>query len=482
MIGAATLTRPVTGGTKTYFSLDLIRGCAALAVLVFHYKNFGRTGGALPVTVADLRHAPIVGHLTALVNHGSFAVLLFWAISGFVFTHIYSGQQGRVDGKTFFIHRFARLYPLHFLTLCAIAVLQVVAVAKLGTDVVYHPNDAYHFVLNLFFASEWGFSVDRSFNGPIWSVSVEVLVYLLFFLHLRFLPVTLLTLALPCLALVLALGMTDSAIVTCAAFFYGGACAYALHRQLAPHVAWYVEAMPGVLMVAAICAFLALGLPAPPGPTTLWALPAAAALLMALVAIEGRVGATMFRRVRLIGDITYSTYLWHSPIQVTIILLSAFGLFRYELILTPGFVLLYFATVCVIGLLSFRFIERPAQDAIRRRWPGRPAAAEKPERGRPAASAGRQLERNGKAQQGQAKSRADRAKKAQRVAGRFTLGQAQQPDRLAGAKQQRAPDPGRNRRHDDHDDEGAIHDRHRRRAGHHVKRDRGDATRRRFMR
>ena len=34
-------------------------------------------------------------------------------------------------------------------------------------------------------ASEWGITQGESFDGPIWSVSVEVLVYLLFFLMLR---------------------------------------------------------------------------------------------------------------------------------------------------------------------------------------------------------------------------------------------------------------------------------------------------------
>jgi peptidoglycan/LPS O-acetylase OafA/YrhL len=40
-------------------------------------------------------------------------------------------------------------------------------------------------MLQLFFASCWGLERATSFNGPVWSISVEVLVYLVFFLVLK---------------------------------------------------------------------------------------------------------------------------------------------------------------------------------------------------------------------------------------------------------------------------------------------------------
>ena len=42
-------------------------------------------------------------------------------------------------------------------------------------------NDLKHFLLNLAFASYWGFQDGQSFNGPSWSISAEILVYVLFF-------------------------------------------------------------------------------------------------------------------------------------------------------------------------------------------------------------------------------------------------------------------------------------------------------------
>jgi len=74
----------------------------------------------------------------------------------------------------FFVLRFSRLYPLHFATLIFVATLQLGSLSLDGYSIVYPCNDVYHFVLNLFFASVWGFEQCASFNAPVWSVSVEV--------------------------------------------------------------------------------------------------------------------------------------------------------------------------------------------------------------------------------------------------------------------------------------------------------------------
>ena len=47
---------------------------------------------------------------------------------------------------------------------------------------VYACNDVYHFLLNVFFIQSWGFEKGYSFDGPSWSVSIEVMMYVLFFI------------------------------------------------------------------------------------------------------------------------------------------------------------------------------------------------------------------------------------------------------------------------------------------------------------
>jgi peptidoglycan/LPS O-acetylase OafA/YrhL len=51
---------------------------------------------------------------------------------------------------------------------------------------IYPYNDAYHFMLHVFFMSHWGFEVGESFNQPIWSVSVEIFIYIVFFALLKY--------------------------------------------------------------------------------------------------------------------------------------------------------------------------------------------------------------------------------------------------------------------------------------------------------
>jgi len=48
----------------------------------------------------------------------------------------------------------------------------------------YRDNDLPHFLAQLFLASEWGIVHDSSFDGPIWSISIEVLAYFVFFMML----------------------------------------------------------------------------------------------------------------------------------------------------------------------------------------------------------------------------------------------------------------------------------------------------------
>jgi peptidoglycan/LPS O-acetylase OafA/YrhL len=48
-------------------------------------------------------------------------------------------------------------------------------------------NDFYHFFLNIFLISFWGIEKGFSFNTPIWSVSIEILAYIIFFISINFL-------------------------------------------------------------------------------------------------------------------------------------------------------------------------------------------------------------------------------------------------------------------------------------------------------
>ena len=163
---------------RHFRSLDALRGLAALAVVIYHWQHFSGQFGI------DPERLPLYFLLEPVYKEGWRAVDLFFCLSGFIFFWLYSEniRAREVSPAKFFILRFSRLYPLHFVTLLFVAFGQQAIHWRCHQFFVYSHNDICHFVLQLLFASNWGTGNALSFNGPVWSVSVEVLLYALFFL------------------------------------------------------------------------------------------------------------------------------------------------------------------------------------------------------------------------------------------------------------------------------------------------------------
>ena len=143
----------------------------------FSVRNF-----ALPLV-----RAPFYEPLSFAYLHGSEAVTFFFCLSGFIFYWLYADavDGGGIGFGRFVVLRFSRLYPLHLATLLFLVLLVPIIHALLGADFVYQYNDWYHFFLNLVFAQYWGFEHGYSWNGPSWSISVEIALYTLFFVVCR---------------------------------------------------------------------------------------------------------------------------------------------------------------------------------------------------------------------------------------------------------------------------------------------------------
>jgi peptidoglycan/LPS O-acetylase OafA/YrhL len=179
-----TLKRNTKVLLKNYYLLDLLRGAAALSVVFYHHQHFYRLTAGYDSKFSK-ESQPYYSILSYFYNNGSIAVELFWTISGFVLALNYF--QNSKSRKSFFRNRFARLYPLHFFTLALVVLLQTWSKAFIGHFQIYPTNDVYHFFLNVFGIPFVGLEKDYSFNGPIWSVSVEIISYLIFGFILRFL-------------------------------------------------------------------------------------------------------------------------------------------------------------------------------------------------------------------------------------------------------------------------------------------------------
>lgn len=350
-------------------NLDFARGVASLAVVIWHWQHFAFIGGYAPQGFA-FENQPFFGLLQPFYQKtATIAVPFFFTLSGFVFFWLYLAKiaDRTCQAKEFILYRFARLYPLHFATLCLVTVLQAIYFRVNGTWFVIQFNDFYHWLLNLFFISSWGPQTGHSFNGPVWSVSIEVGLYILFFLFARFAPANILTTLLIIITCDCARRLRLHAIwpeaIEC--FFIGGLCFLIIERYLNSKRRPSTEL---ALLVATIVGWLSF-LYWPEGRDLIdrWGLTFYLLLpgaILSLVLLEIR-GFVVSPKLAWVGDTTYATYLLHFPLELVFILVAQrLGTAENLVFSKPAF-LLFMTILFAISVITYQYFERPAQHLIR---------------------------------------------------------------------------------------------------------------------
>ncbi len=358
--------RPLSG--QKLYGIELLRFGAALTVLFAHYYQFFIYG--LEPENFSLTAQPLFLTFRPLYMYGTRAVEVFWCVSGFIFFHQYgrSISQRIITAKRFFWLRFSRLYPLHFFTLLAVALLQQIYHGVHGSYFVVALNDLRHFILNLLFASHWGLQTGFSFNAPVWSVSLEILVYAFFFVTTWLLRIDLYMVVfwlLGCVALNHFLGY-EGVFVRCLYYFYTGGlsclCFQFLTERLPRHRI-LLAAGAALLLVACLRRFQATA------DLDTWLLNTGTpvALLLAALVSPFFTGWTA-QLAETLGNLTYSSYLIHFPLQLVIMLLLGFAGVRHDLPYSPWFLLAYLAIILPLARLIYKRVELPAQNYLRQRF------------------------------------------------------------------------------------------------------------------
>lgn len=360
------------------YALDVVRGVAALAVVFWHWQHFFIGGRQSRSWAIDQQ--PLFGYFSFVYQHGWLAVEVFFVLSGFVFYWLYAAAvaERRVSSPAFFVARFSRLYPLHFVTLLLVAGGQWLFQRLAGSSFVYPANDTYHFVLHVLFVPAWGFEQNASFNMPVWSVSVEVFLYAVFFLCCRWLPLRLIVLLLvSALGTFVLLHFNQPLGRGVGAFFLGGV-AYRLCQRLlgSPRVvlwAWLLGA--GTIALWGLAALtllpkLSVGYFSFVGRHTVAyaALVGLIALSVAVLALAEVLRGPIGQRLAVLGELSYASYLLHFPLQLLIVIgLAWLGQAR-DVFYSEAALLAYFAALILLSWLSFKYFERPAQAWLRRRF------------------------------------------------------------------------------------------------------------------
>jgi peptidoglycan/LPS O-acetylase OafA/YrhL len=359
---------------RHFYSLDALRGVAALIVVFWHWQNLFVQGTEL--TNFSPAQQPLYAWFVPFYLEGWRAVDLFFCLSGFIFYWLYSEKvwTRETSLKEFVVLRFSRLYPLHLLTLLFVAAGQRVLLWLTGSGHCDSNNDPYHFALQLVFASQWGFERGYSFNGPIWSVSVEILLYAVF--------------CLVCLgnvrrwwqlALLVGVGHLLTRIDHASlgrgmiSFFAGGLAFYAVDRvrhRTPSNAALKILAVTTSLLWTLVTGNIYMKYlfgHALFKPRRFFFELLLFPLTLATLALWEAHRGTLGRRVAFLGHISYSCYLLHFPLQMIFVGAAFVLAVPRTFFCTVASLVIFFVTLIAVSLCSYHYFERPAQSLLRKR-------------------------------------------------------------------------------------------------------------------
>ncbi len=343
---------------KRYNSIELLRFLTSISVLLYHYRHF-----YYPLNfLSDQNYSTLKNDLpfsfvaSLFYEFGFYGVHVFYTISGFVFAYVYLSSTKASSFKQYSVNRFARLYPLHFITLIYVASFQILYMIDYGNFQLGYINDLYHFFLQIFFISAWGFENGNSFNAPIWSVSVEIGIYILFFLLLNIIKkYNLLFLIIFSIILIIIdkSEIFQTLFIECARLFFSGIIIYYIYeRFIAKKILFFLSSFL-LLFLAFIGNFKTYVFC--PG------------ILMMFLSFENNIKSFQIKNIfTKLGNMTYSLYLMHVPVQLTLILLLNKLNISFDVFGSGYFFFFYFILLFVISQTIFIFYEKPLNNSIRK--------------------------------------------------------------------------------------------------------------------
>lgn len=150
---------------RRFEALDSLRGVCAVLVVMFHM--------------------PVASHWRdwGLVQHGYLFVDYFFVLSGFVIAHAYAHRlKTTVDAGRFMVRRLGRVWPLHALMLAAFVGLELVRLWTHfdGATPFTRDRSIESIFTNLLLIQAFNIHPSLTWNGPAWTLSVEVGCYVVF--------------------------------------------------------------------------------------------------------------------------------------------------------------------------------------------------------------------------------------------------------------------------------------------------------------
>jgi peptidoglycan/LPS O-acetylase OafA/YrhL len=345
-------------------SLDLLRGIAATAVLVYHSTGF-------------------LGF--QMLPQSYLAVDLFFVLSGFVIAHSYDRRiaSGMSNGE-FLVQRVIRLYPCYILAFVVCFALGAVRLAH-EAGYVDVRGLAVASALNLVMLPAFNRLYNEPslfpFNGASWSIFFELVVNVFYVVLFRFLGRRSIAVIMVLSAVVLSLGVVRFGSVdigmrpadflfgvprVCFSFFFG----VAIRRYLPSHVSSRHQAVRILAVSALLVLIFASADILPPHSTVFSDLACVFVLMPLIVALTSRIQA--LGAVRAIsewaGDASYPIYLLQGAFFLLFAALPLVLLHRRAAQLQPWIGIALIVTTIAVAVIVDRYFELPIRNALKRRW------------------------------------------------------------------------------------------------------------------
>lgn len=338
--------------TKFHF-IELLRFISSIVVIIKHYHLFfyPRYSYSKIIILENLSLQPFYSILEFAYLHGSYAVPVFWGISGFIFALVYLEQKKNVSSKEFFINRFSRLYPLHLITLLFVAIAQLINSYILGSHQILVNNNLSNFILQIFFISGW---FNQSFNLPIWSVSVEIMIYFAFFYSINMLDKFKLKYAFAIYISFLLIDkfLLQSVFVECFILFFSGVIVY--YANLLIKDKKKLITLSFFFVIISFVGNFKINIFTP-------------GIILFFISMEYLIKSEKKKMLDFFGNLTYSMYLLHIPTMLVIILIFFNFNLNDQIFLNNYFFIFYILIIIIISCFTFYFFEKPLNNYIRKK-------------------------------------------------------------------------------------------------------------------
>lgn len=356
---------------QRFEALDAWRGICALLVAFEHLS-----------TASAIRH-------NALIRHSYRFVDFFFVLSGFVIAHAYRDriEADHGEARPFLIRRIGRLWPLHATMLLVLVLVEcgiglaAHAGISIGHDAFTDRNTLGAIGPNLLLIHNWGFLPQTTWNTPSWSISTEMLAYLVFAATAAFAPRRATGWIFAAIgvggAIVIATAApewmsstADFGVFRCLYGFMAGVLARSLWSWRAPRLGGVGE----LAVIAAVGVAVAL---LPLDAPSLLATPLFAVAVWVFASEDGFVSRALKTRVpQALGAWSYSIYMVHVLISLALLtaalLATKHGMHVFARIngvptitgsaaMTAALTLGYAAAVVGLASITYRHIELPGQ-------------------------------------------------------------------------------------------------------------------------